>query len=51
MVQDKHHDELVCDVCAKTVEVNNSVIEEEQFNVAKAQYFKLSGHSLLLFGV
>lgn len=51
IVQDEHHDHLVCDVCGKIVEFHNSVIEEEQFKVAKAHNFKLSGHSLILYGV
>ena len=51
IVQDEPHDHLVCDVCGKIVEFHNSVIEEEQFKVAKAHNFKLSGHSLILYGV
>ena len=51
IVQDEHHDHLVCDVCGKIVEFHNALIEEEQFKVAEAHNFKLSGHSLVLFGV
>ena len=51
IVQDEHHDHLVCDVCGKILEFHNSVIEAEQFKVAKAHNFKLSGHSLILYGV
>ncbi|MPY07980.1 ferric iron uptake transcriptional regulator [Moraxella catarrhalis] len=51
IVQDEHHDHLVCDVCGKIVEFHNSIIEEEQFKVAQAHNFKLSGHSLILYGV
>ncbi|PNP98277.1 ferric iron uptake transcriptional regulator [Moraxella sp. RCAD0137] len=51
IVQDEHHDHLVCDVCGKIVEFHNALIEEEQFKVAEAHNFKLSGHSLVLYGV
>ncbi len=51
IVQDEHHDHLVCDVCGKIVEFYNALIEEEQFKVAEAHNFKLSGHSLVLYGV
>lgn len=51
IVQDEHHDHLVCDVCGKIVEFHNSIIEEEQFKVAQVHNFKLSGHSLILYGV
>lgn len=51
IVQEDHHDHLVCDVCGKIVEFNNQAIEEEQIKVAKAHGFKLSAHSLVLHGV
>ncbi|UNU73682.1 ferric iron uptake transcriptional regulator [Moraxella nasovis] len=51
IVQDEHHDHLVCDVCGKIIEFHNQVIEEEQHKVAKECNFKLSGHSLVLYGV
>ena len=51
IVQDEHHDHLVCDVCGKIVEFHNALIEEEQFKVAEAHNFKLSGHALVLYGV
>lgn len=51
IVQEEHHDHLVCDVCGKIVEFKNSLIEEEQQKVAKQNGFKLAGHSLVLYGV
>ncbi|MFB6348132.1 ferric iron uptake transcriptional regulator [Moraxella marmotae] len=51
IVQEEHHDHLVCDVCGKIVEFRNTVIEDEQFKVAQEHNFKLSGHSLVLYGV
>lgn len=51
IVQEEHHDHLVCDVCGKIVEFKNSFIEEEQQRVANENGFKLAGHSLVLYGV
>ncbi|MDO4895181.1 MULTISPECIES: ferric iron uptake transcriptional regulator [Moraxella] len=51
IVQDEHHDHLVCDVCGKIVEFHNTLIEDEQRRVAEQNNFKLSGHSLVLYGV
>lgn len=51
MVQDEPHNHIVCDVCGKIVEFRNKVIEEEQRRVASENGFKLSGHSLVLYGV
>lgn len=51
IVQDEHHDHLVCDVCGKIEEFHNKLIEEEQHKVAEQYGFKLSGHSLVLYGV
>lgn len=51
IMQDEHHDHLVCDVCGKIIEFHNPVIESEQLKVADEFGFKLSGHSLVLYGV
>ena len=51
IVQDEHHDHLVCDVCGRIEEFRNTVIEAEQHKVADEHGFKLSGHSLVLYGV
>ena len=51
IMQDDHHDHLVCDVCGKIVEFHNEKIEEEQLKVAAENGFKLSGHSLVMHGV
>ncbi|WP_131668395.1 ferric iron uptake transcriptional regulator [Psychrobacter pygoscelis] len=51
IMQDEHHDHLVCDVCGKIVEFHNEVIEMEQLKVAKEYGFKLSGHSLVMYGI
>ena len=51
IMQDEHHDHLVCDVCGKIVEFHNEIIEMEQLKVAKEYGFKLSGHSLVMYGI
>ncbi len=51
IMQDGHHDHLVCDVCGKVVEFHNDIIEEQQKKAAKEHGFVLSGHSLVLYGV
>lgn len=49
--QDEHHDHLVCDGCGKIIEFHNETIEKEQLAVAEKHGFKLSGHSLVLYGI
>ncbi|MDO5769755.1 MAG: ferric iron uptake transcriptional regulator [Psychrobacter sp.] len=51
IMQDEHHDHLVCDVCGKIIEFHNAIIEAEQLRVAEEYGFKLSGHSLVMNGV
>ena len=51
ITQEEHHDHLVCDNCGKIIEFHNEVIEEEQLKVAAEHGFKLSGHSLVLYGI
>lgn len=48
---DEHHDHLVCDACGKIYEFHNDIIEKEQEKVAKAHGFKMTGHSLVLYGI
>ncbi len=51
VTQDEHHDHLVCDGCGKIIEFHNATIELEQLAVAEEHGFKLSGHSLVLYGI
>ena len=51
IAQAKHHDHLVCDVCGSIIEFHNDIIESEQLKVAAEHGFKLSGHSLVLYGI
>lgn len=50
IMQDSHHDHLVCQSCNKVLEFSNDLIENEQHEVAKKFGFILTGHSLNLYG-
>ncbi len=50
IMQEEHHDHLVCQGCNKVVEFSNEVIEREQHAIAEKFGFKLTGHSLNLYG-
>jgi len=45
-----HHDHLICRKCGKTVEVVEPQIEDFQKRVAEKYGFKLTDHSLYLYG-
>lgn len=50
IMQEGHHDHLVCQGCGKVVEFTNDLIENEQHAIAESFGFKLTGHSLNLYG-
>ncbi len=50
IMQEDHHDHLVCLNCNKVVEFTNDIIEQEQHSVAEKHNFTLTGHSLNLYG-
>lgn len=50
IMQQDHHDHMVCQSCNKVVEFTNPVIESEQHKVAENLGFTLTGHSLNLYG-
>ncbi|TXJ08409.1 MAG: ferric iron uptake transcriptional regulator [Acinetobacter sp.] len=50
IMQDDHHDHLVCHNCNKVVEFTNEIIEQEQHDIAEKYGFTLTGHSLNLYG-
>ena len=50
IMQEDHHDHLVCPGCNRVVEFINDVIESEQHKVAEQEGFTLTGHSLNLYG-
>ena len=50
IMQEDHHDHIVCHNCSKVVEFINDVIEHQQHEVAEQHGFTLTGHSLNLYG-
>lgn len=47
----RHHDHITCTNCGKIVEFENNQIEKLQYEVARSQGFRLTGHVLELYGV
>ena len=50
IMQEDHHDHLVCLSCNNVVAFTNHIIENEQHAVADQHGFALTGHSLNLYG-
>ena len=46
----KHHDHLICIKCGKIVEFVNSSIEDQQKKIAEDNGFKITDHSLIIYG-
>lgn len=46
----KHHDHLICIKCGKIVEFVNAAIENEQNKIALDAGFKITDHSLIIYG-
>jgi len=46
----KHHDHLICIKCGRIVEFVNAKIEEQQQKIAKDAGFKITDHSLIIYG-
>ena len=46
-----HHDHLVCVKSGKGIEFTDSVIEERQKAIAKEHGFKMTDHTLIIYGV
>ena len=47
----EHHDHLICTSCGKVVEFFSQQIEELQDDIAEQHGFKLSHHSLRIWGI
>lgn len=47
----EHHDHLVCTACGKVEEFYDETIEKSQKKVAKEYSFKMTDHSLYIYGV
>ena len=48
---DDHHDHIVCTKCGKVDEFFDEVIEEQQDKIAGKLGFKITDHSLYIYGV
>ncbi len=46
-----HHDHIVCQTCGSVEEFYDVVIEEQQEKIAKKYGFKITDHSMYLYGV
>lgn len=46
-----HHDHIVCNSCGVVEEFFDKVIEEQQEKIAKKYGFRITDHSLYLYGV
>ncbi|MDE0733754.1 MAG: ferric iron uptake transcriptional regulator [Gammaproteobacteria bacterium] len=46
-----HHDHIVCNSCGRVEEFYDGVIEEQQEKIAKKYGFKITDHSMYLYGV
>ena len=46
----KHHDHLICIQCGKIIEFVNSSIEDQQKKIAEDNGFKITDHSLIIYG-
>ncbi|MBL3519046.1 Fur family transcriptional regulator [Aliarcobacter lanthieri] len=46
-----HHDHLICTECNSIIEFVDDEIEKRQEKIAKANKFKISSHSMQLYGI
>jgi len=46
-----HHDHIVCNRCGKVEEFYDEVIEQQQEKIARKFSFKITDHSLYLYGL
>lgn len=51
IAQDSHHDHLVCVRCNQVAEFMDEAIERRQKEIAAAAGFKITDHSLTIYGV
>ena len=47
----KHHDHLICVKCGKIIEFVDEAIEAKQKEIAKKNGFRISDHSLIIYGI
>ncbi len=49
--QGEHHDHILCVKCGKVDEFHDEVIEQRQLDIAKQKGYKMTDHSLYIYGV
>jgi Fur family ferric uptake transcriptional regulator len=47
----KHHDHLICTSCGDIIEFLDDIIEEQQEKIAKKYNFKMTDHTMKIFGL
>ncbi|MGV6809647.1 MAG: ferric iron uptake transcriptional regulator [bacterium] len=47
---DEHHDHMVCIKTGKVIEFYDDIIEQRQLDIAKQHGFKITDHTLVLYG-
>lgn len=48
---DQHHDHIICTDCAKIVEFLDNTIEKKQEEIAAKNGFKITDHTMQIFGL
>lgn len=51
LIDEKHHDHLICVKCRKVIEFTNDEIEELQEQIARHNKFEILDHSLNIYGI
>jgi Fur family ferric uptake transcriptional regulator len=51
LAQNEHHDHLVCVKCSRVEEFVDDLIEMRQMEIAKKAHFRVTDHSLTIYGV
>ncbi|HBW82494.1 MAG TPA: ferric iron uptake transcriptional regulator [Gammaproteobacteria bacterium] len=51
LMSDEHHDHIVCDLCGKVEEFFDSIIEQQQEKIAQKFGYKITDHSMYLYGI
>lgn len=47
----EHHDHLICEVCGKLIEFQDSIIEKRQEEIAKEFNFEMKDHIMQITGI
>lgn len=51
LMSDDHHDHIVCDGCGKVEEFFDDIIEQQQEKIAQKFGYKITDHSMYLYGI